>query len=154
MTTEGVEVRRLRAGDVDAFVAYWAVSDRFEEDPDTDDDGERPTRDAIDAFLADPTVLFWIAEHDGRCIGMLHCYVQRRGAPGAWAELLLYEIGVDRDWRRPGVGRSLMDAAYAHMAAHGIEEIWVPAAATAIPFYAALGFGTDDGQVMSLARPR
>src|SRR5436309_403242 len=51
------------------------------------------SREAAAAYLADPSVLHWVAEEDGAVVGHLLCYVERRRR-GDERQLLLYEIGV------------------------------------------------------------
>lgn len=148
-------IRRLLPGDAAALLAYEAVSARFEHEVaheiDLETAAEPPDPQRIAPFLADPTVLFWLAERNGSPVGMLHCYVQRRYAPSAWAELLLYEIGTHADHRRQGIGRALLDAMEDWMRATAIDVVWVPAAATAIAFYEACGYivDGDSDRVMS-----
>ncbi len=111
---------------------------------------------AAAAFLADANMLCWIAERDGDVLGFLFCHrLPLRAAERA--EILLYEIGVRTRARRQGVGRALVEAMYAWMAAHDVDDVWVladnPEAAT---FYAACGFRMDEGQstYMTARRPR
>ena len=136
-------IRQLRAADTAAFAAYEHVSAWFEHEVDlvTPNEPSDPAR--VRAFLADPTVLFWLAERDGDPVAMLHCYVQRRYADGASAELLLYEIGTHADHRRQGIGRALLDSMEAWMRMNALDVVWVPAAGTAIAFYKACGYGVD-----------
>ena len=144
-------IRQLRAADTAAFAAYEHASAWFEHEVDlvTPNEPSDPAR--VRAFLADPTVLFWLAERDSDPVAMLHCYVQRRYADGAWAELLLHEIGTHAHHRRQGIGRALLDAMEIWMRSNGIEVVWVPAAATAVAFYEARGYAVDgaDDRVMS-----
>ena len=143
-------IRRLGAQDTDAFAAYDAAAAWFEHEVDLEMVGEASDPQRVAAFLADPTVLFWLAESDGQPIGMLHCYVQRR-VDGAWAELLLYEIGTHASHRRRGVGRALLEAMEVWMLANAVDVVWVPAASTATSFYEACGYVVDDdgARVMS-----
>lgn len=145
-------VRRLIPGDEATLAACTRSDARFELEQDSAVPSVPLEGDAAAAFLADPSVLFWQAESDGRPIGMLLCYVQRRRAAGDWAELALYEIGVDSDWRMRGVGRALLSAMLQWMDANGVHEVWVPAAPTAVGFYIACGFETDDGVLLSMRR--
>lgn len=116
-------IRRLGPGD-EAVLATLA-----REDPDYDlDDRSTPATplahaDAA-AYLADPHVLHWIAEEDGRVTGFLLCHALRMRAKQP-LELVLYEIGVHRDMRRRGIGRALVDECVAWMRAHGVHTIWV-----------------------------
>ena len=79
-------VRRLSAGDEASLAACTRADARFE----LDQDGAVPSvpldPEAAAAFLTDPSVLFWLAESEGRPIGMLLCYIQRRRSAGDWAE--------------------------------------------------------------------
>jgi GNAT superfamily N-acetyltransferase len=143
-------VRRLGPGDEPALRACTRDDYRFEEQPGATAPSDPLDRDSAAAFLRDPSVLFWLAEEaGGRPIGMLLCYVQRRRAAGAWAELSLHEIGIDLDWRRRGVGRALLDAMHRWMVGHGVRDVWVPSAPTAVGFYRACGFETDDSVLLS-----
>jgi GNAT superfamily N-acetyltransferase len=143
-----VDIRRLGPGD-EALVERLVV-----EDADFDLDGRGGTDVPADlvAYLADPAVLHWVAEADGEPVGHLHCTIVRLSyAPGR--ELLLYEIGVRADWRRRGVGRALIDAMTAWMAAEGIPEVWVLADNPgARDFYAAVGFTVDPDQPTYMTR--
>lgn len=142
-------VRRLQPGDEDALARYTAIDNRFELDPTEDTPSTPLSAQAARAFLSDPSVLFWLAEAGATAVGMLLCYVQRRPAAGPWAELLLYEIGTDIEWRRLGVGRALIAAMEAWMKESDVAEVWVPSESHAVGFYAACGFSTDDGVFMS-----
>jgi GNAT superfamily N-acetyltransferase len=143
-------VRRLCAGDETVLAACTRADDRFELEQHDAVPSVPLDADAAAAFLADPSVLFWMAEADGRPIGMLLCYVQRRRHAGDWAELALYEIGVDVDWRMKGVGRALLAAMHEWMRANGVHEVWVPSAPTAVGFYRACGFVPDDGVLLTM----
>jgi GNAT superfamily N-acetyltransferase len=101
------------------------------------------------AYLADPAVLHWVAERDGRVLGHLLCHVLRR-RHGAARDLLLYEIGVRAADRRRGVGRSLIAAMRAWMAANAIGEAWVEVDPAAEPFYRACGFVHDREQPIQM----
>jgi GNAT superfamily N-acetyltransferase len=142
-------VRRLRPGDEAALRACTRRDHRFEEPPGRTAPSLPLDREGASAFLRDPSVLFWLAECDGRAIGMLLCYVQRRRVAGDWAELALYEIGIDVDWRRRGVGRALIEAMHRWMEAHDVREVWVPSAPTAVGFYRACGFEPDEAVLLS-----
>jgi GNAT superfamily N-acetyltransferase len=150
MGSSTFHVRRLCAGDEAALAACTRADDRFEPEQDEAVPSVPLDGHAATAFLADPSVLFWMAEGGGRPIGMLLCYVQRRRFAGDWAELDLYEIGVDVDWRMQGVGRALLRAMHKWMRANGVHEVWVPAAPTAVGFYRACGFQLDDGVLLTM----
>jgi ribosomal protein S18 acetylase RimI-like enzyme len=139
-------IRRLGPGD-EAVLAGLA-----RDDPDFDIPDRWPPADALQpladeeaaAYLADPTVLFWVAETDARVVGFLTCIVMRyRAQPGR--ELMLYEIGVRRDARRRGIGRSLVDVMTEWMKANGVAEVWLGADNPgAEQFYLACGFAYDN----------
>jgi GNAT superfamily N-acetyltransferase len=106
------------------------------------------TPDGARDFLADATVLFWLAEAENRTVGFLHCCVQRRRTAGPWAELLLMEMGTHADYRRLGIGRALIGAMEDWMRAHGVRDVWVPANTSAVGFYRKCGFATDEGEIL------
>jgi ribosomal protein S18 acetylase RimI-like enzyme len=80
-------------------------------------------QDAAD-YLADPHILHWVAEDEGRVIGHLLSYVERRRA-GVPRQLLLYEIGVREGDRRRGVGEALVSAMRAWVETEQISCAWV-----------------------------
>lgn len=137
-----VAIRRIGPDD-EAVLALLA-----RDEPDFDlDDRSAPSvplpAAAARAFLGDANVLFWIAESADDVVGFLSCQiVRRRDEP---AELLLYEIGVRAAQRRHGVGRALVAAMNAWMAAHHVVEVWVLADNPgAVAFYRACGFSDDE----------
>ena len=101
------------------------------------------------AYLADPAVLHWVAERDGRVLGHLLCHVLRR-RQGAARHLLLYDIGVRASERRRGVGRSLIAALRDWMTHHGVGEVWVEVDPAAEAFYRACGFVLDREQPIQM----
>ena len=141
--------RLLGPGD-EALLARLA-----EEEPDFDLAGRSTPRAPLSpadasAYLTDPSVLHWVAEEDGRVVGDLQCYVERRGA-GAARQLLLYDIGVREADRRRGVGTALVQAMRAWMEREAVDEVWVLADNPgAEAFYAACGFSRDDEQPVQM----
>jgi GNAT superfamily N-acetyltransferase len=138
-------IRLLGPGD-EALLALLA-----EEEQDFDLPGRVTPRtplahaDAV-AYLGDPSVLHWVAEEDGRVVGDLLCYVERRWI-GAPCQLLLYEIGVREADRRRGIGTALVETMRRWMEKESIEEVWVLADNRgAEDFYASCGFVRDDEQ--------
>jgi GNAT superfamily N-acetyltransferase len=92
------------------------------------------------AYLADPAVLHWVAEEDGRIVGELLCHLLRLPSRDG-LELLLYSIGVRASHRRRRVGRALVEEMLRWMRAEGVREVWVLADNPgAEEFYAACGF--------------
>ena len=138
----GPAVRLLGPDDVDLLQRATARNGRYGLERD-DGPGTPPPLAGARAFLTDPAVLVWVAEAGEIPIGVLHCFVQRRRTAGPWAELLLYDIGVDEDVRGRGIGRALLNAMESWMAEHGVVEVWVPADDEAIGFYAACGYELD-----------
>jgi N-acetylglutamate synthase-like GNAT family acetyltransferase len=116
---------------------------------------ERPLS-AADAteYLADPGVLHWIAEDEGRVVGELLCHLLRLPS-GPGPELLLYSIGVRTADRRRGLGSALVQEMLLWMRDAGIPEVWVLADNPgAEDFYAACGFrrGEEDEQGILMLR--
>ena len=136
---EATRVRRLGPGD-ESVLAQLA-----REDADFDLEGRGgplnvPSAASSRAFLADPNVLFWIAERDATLVGLLHCN-QVRTRDHERPELLLYEIGVRTAFRRQQVGRVLLDAMRDWMQAQAVQTCWVLGDnAGAVAFYQAWGF--------------
>lgn len=145
-------VRRLGAGD-ESLLAEIA-----EEAPDFDLAGRtlpEPRLSAGDAaaYLADPGVLHWVAEEEGRVVGELLCHLLRLPS-GEGRELLLYSIGVRTGHRRRGVGTALVEEMLRWTKDSGVPEVWVLADNPgAEAFYAACGFergGENDQGVLML----
>ena len=110
--------------------------------------------DAAAAYLADPGVLHWVAEHDGAVLGELLCHVLRMPS-GPGPELLLYAIGVRRAHRRLGIGSTLVRAMLDWAAAERVACVWVLADNPgAVQFYASCGFriGEPDEQGVLMLR--
>jgi GNAT superfamily N-acetyltransferase len=105
------------------------------------------------ALLADPNVLYWVAEESGVVAGELLCHLLRLPSREA-RELLLYSIGVRESHRRRGVGKALVDEMLGWMSEAGVREVWVLADNPgAEQFYAACGFergGENDQGVLML----
>jgi ribosomal protein S18 acetylase RimI-like enzyme len=120
-------------------------------DPDFDLDGrgeplEPLSPAAARRFLADPAVLFWVARDSEGVRGFLYCLVVPLRSSDE-QELLLYEIGVQREWRRRGVGRMLLDHMEGWMRTNGVCEVWVFADnQAAVNFYRAREFSPADSQ--------
>jgi GNAT superfamily N-acetyltransferase len=145
-------IRRLGAGD--EGVLRSLAEDAPEFDLAGRSSPEPPLRDDDAAvYLADPSVVHWVAEDEGRVVGELLCHVLRLPS-GAGRELLLYSIGVRASERRRGVGAALVREMLRWMRSKGIPEAWVLADnAGAEAFYAACGFergGEHDQGVLML----
>lgn len=144
-------IRRLEPGD-EATLAQLALEDG---DFDVDGRGEalEPLRpEAARRFLANPAVLFWVAEAEGRVQGFLYCLqVPMRTGPGD--ELLLYEIATRSSCRRMGVGRRMLAEMDVWMKRAGMDVAWLGADNDiAEAFYTASGFEPDDPNPVFMAR--
>jgi GNAT superfamily N-acetyltransferase len=103
-------------------------------------------------YLADPSVLHWVAEDDGRITGELLCHHLRLPS-GEGSELLLYSIGVRASHRRRGIGTALVQEMLRWMKGAGVPEVWVLADnPDAEAFYAACGFTPGDQGVLMLLK--
>lgn len=145
-------MRRLGPGDGEVLRRLVAVSEALDiATPQRD--GAAPLGDAeAAAYLADPSVLHWVAEDGGQLVGSLVCNVLRRRA-GDPREVLLFEIGVHERVRRRGVGCALVDALHAWCAAEHVPVVWVLADDDgAVAFYRACGYAPEDGQADLLVR--
>jgi ribosomal protein S18 acetylase RimI-like enzyme len=101
---------------------------------------------AAKAYLSDPQVLHWVEEVDGMVVGFLYCAVVRLRSGDA-LELLLYEIGVRKAWRRKGAGSRLMKTMFAWMRKNAVKEVWVLADnPVAVKFYKACKFRRERQQ--------
>jgi ribosomal protein S18 acetylase RimI-like enzyme len=92
------------------------------------------------AYLADPSVVHWVAEETRRVVGELLCHLLRLPS-GEGRELFLYSIGVRQRDRRRGVGEALLDEMRGWMEQAVVSEVWVLADNPgAEAFYTACGF--------------
>ena len=143
----GLSIRKIGPEDGATLNALAETDNLFDEDP-----AVAPsvalTPDGARDFLADPTVLFWLAQVEDLTVGFLHCCVQRRRTHGPWAELLLMEMGTRAGYRRQGIGRALIAAMEEWMRANGVRDVWVPADTSAVGFYRKCGFATDEGEIL------
>jgi ribosomal protein S18 acetylase RimI-like enzyme len=148
-----VRIRRLGPDD-GHILQFLAVND-----PAFDVEGRGHPLDPLNPtasqeYLRHPAVLHWVAWDDSatEILGFLQCVVvPRRTAAGP--ELLLYEIGVHQDWRRRGVGRSLVDTMHQWMRENHIADVWVLADnPEAQAFYASVGFTVPDEYAQYMVR--
>ncbi len=149
-------IRRLGPGDEAVLAALAAEAPAFDLAGRSSPDPPLAPADAA-AYLAEPSVLHWVAEEDGRIVGELLCHVLPLPF-GAGRELLLYSIGVRDGWRRRGVGAALVAEMVGWMREARVPEAWVLADNPgAEAFYVACGFvrgGPDDQGVLLLLDPR
>jgi len=132
----GLEIRRLGVGDVDDARAAFKMMHRvFESEPSELSDNY------LSELLGDAS--FWTlgAFEAGAPIGCITAHElamtrhERR-------ELFIYDLAVDTDHQRRGIGTSLVQRIVADAAAEDIDVVFVPAddeAAHALTFYESLG---------------
>jgi GNAT superfamily N-acetyltransferase len=132
-------IRRLGPGDEPVLALLAREAPEFDIAGRTAPEEPLAPGDAA-AYLADPGVLHWVAEEDGRIVGELLGHLLRLPSRDG-LELLLYSIGVRASHRRRGVGRALVEEMLRWMRAEGVREVWVLADNPgAEEFYAACGF--------------
>ena len=140
-------VRRLGPGDADTLALIALEATDFDLADRSDPERPLAASDA-EAYLANPGVLHWVAEHEGRVVGELLCHLLPMPS-GVGRELLLYAIGVRQAHRRQGVGRALIAEMRAWAEEARLADVWVLADnPDAEAFYVACGFrrGEDDEQ--------
>ena len=134
-----IEIRRLNQHDVPVLTMLAA------EDGDFDIEGrgepiEAPNPERARDYLANPSVLFWVSLNGDVVTGFLQCLVLPIRT-GRGREVLVYEIGVRKAYRRQGIGRALMTHLELWMHANGTDEMWVAADNPgAERFYRACGY--------------
>jgi predicted N-acetyltransferase YhbS len=140
-----IDIRRLGPGDEDVLALIAREADDFDLAGASQPESPLQAGEAAD-YLADPAVLHWVAEEDGRVVGELLAHVLRLPS-GSGRELLLYSVGVRASHRRHGVGSALVREMLAWAREQGVEEVWVLADNPgAQAFYAAHGFAhTEEG---------
>ncbi|HKH30867.1 MAG TPA: GNAT family N-acetyltransferase [Gaiellaceae bacterium] len=99
-------IRRLGPGDEPVLALLAREAPEFDIAGRTAPEEPLALRDAT-AYLADPGVLHWVAEADGRIVGEL-VYHPLRLPSRHGRELLLYSIGVRAGDRRRRVGTALV----------------------------------------------
>ena len=80
-------------------------------------DGRRPS------FLARDDINVWVAEVEGELAGFAYAYVLLR--IDGDTSVFLYELGVDEQFRRRGLGRALVDEARSLAESVGAAKMWV-----------------------------
>ena len=140
-----ISIKLLSAGD-ESILEFLALHDA-----DFDLDDETAPRQPLEPetakrFLENPDVLFWVAFDEVNPIGFLQCNVLAlRSVNGL--ELVLYEIGVHRAWRRHGVGRALLNQMETWMRENNIDTVWVLGDNQgAVEFYRSSGFEIETPQ--------
>ena len=136
-------IRRLTEDDVPVLTQLAA------DDGDFDIEGRSESIEAPDSgrarvYLANPTVLFWISTDGTIITGFLQCLVLPIRT-GRGYEVLVYEIGVRKTYRRIGIGTALMRHMESWMREHNLEEMWVAADNPgAEQFYHSLGYARTE----------
>jgi GNAT superfamily N-acetyltransferase len=125
-------VRRAVIGDADSlFTLVCQFATSFQPD-------RASFELCIEQILPDESAWLAVAECDGRlvgyCLGFDHYAFYANGRV-AWVE----EIMVEADWRRKGIGQSLMEAFEAWASSRGARLVAL-ATRRAAPFYLALGY--------------
>jgi predicted N-acetyltransferase YhbS len=146
-------IRRLGPGDEHVLELLAREAPEFDLAGRTSPERPLSAHDAAD-YLADPSVLHWVAEEDGLVVGELLCHFLRLPSK-AGRELLLYSIGVRASERRRGVGRELVQEMLRWAEEAGVAEVWVLADNPgAEAFYAACGFahGAENEQGVLMLR--
>jgi len=126
-----VETRQVGPGETDLAAALDPMLD----------EGSYWDAEQARLFLADANNALFLAEADGVAVGFatanrLQRFDNRR------AEVLLYEISVEKPYRRRGAGRALIARVLGWARAVGAENVWVLADADdarACAFYAGTG---------------
>lgn len=138
-----IQIRRLNERDVDVLTMLAAEDGDFDIDG-RDNPSESPASVRAAEYLANPSVLFWISTDEAVITGFLQCLVLPIRT-GKGRELLLYEVGVRKSYRRAGVGRALLAHMETWMREHDIDEMWVVADNTgAESFYKSVGYARTD----------
>ena len=100
----------------------------------------------LDSLLARPEFWAFVALRSRAVVGGLTAHALQMTTREA-AEVFLYDIAVDRNHQRQGIGRRLVEALRFQARAAGIQVVFVPAENEdihAIEFYKALGGSPTD----------
>ena len=84
-----------------------------------------------------PTSRHFAAEADGRVIGCATFFLNTFDGESAWQ---LRGMATDSDWHGRGVGRAVLDASGAAVAAAGPRLLWCNAREAAVGFYRRVGW--------------
>lgn len=106
------------------------------------------TRDFLDRAQAADAVRSWLAEADGRAVGivtMLLYDMPPRPEELRVREGYIVNMYVEPAARRRGIGRSLLDACLASVTDLHIRRVFLHAMPDGRPMYEAAGFTSDDG---------
>ena len=147
------QIKRLGLGDEALLTQYTLDIVDFELDH-----ADKPKRPldaaAAQRYLANPTMLHWVAYVGDNVIGSLYCTVLPLPADDE-QELVLYEIRVRDAWQRQGVGHVLLNEMDRWMRDNVVSYVWVLADNDiAVSFYQSGGFEAEDEQPVYMARER
>ena len=129
-----MRVRRLLPGDELAVIHAGYLFDR-----------DVPDLTAVRAYLADPRNVFLMAFEGSEALGflrgteLLQITTRRK-------QMFLYEIAVDEDFRRHGIGKALITTLLRDCRERGFSEAFVltdPANQAAVALYRATGGTTE-----------
>jgi aminoglycoside 3-N-acetyltransferase I len=133
-STEGiVRIRRLGPGEESLVAGATHLLD------------EPPDLDAVRSYLADDRNVFLLAEKGSKAVGFLRgtAFGQLKSTR---KQMFLYEIEVDADHRRLGIGSELIQRLMAYCHERGFEEIFVftdPGNLPAVALYRSTGAVTE-----------
>jgi ribosomal protein S18 acetylase RimI-like enzyme len=147
-----VSIRRADPADYQAVCELLAELDALHAEhlPDVFRKTEGPARewDYYCGLLADDNVAVFVAEADGRVVGLAHVAIREAPAipifvPRRYA--VVDAIGVRSGFRRRGIGRRLLDAVHAWAVEKGASSVELNVHEfnqEAIAFYRAVGYET------------
>ena len=108
----------------------------------TDDVFDHAIRDdSLEAFLACPRHEMFLAELDGKVVGMCSAFIYFH--PDKPAQMFINEVGVDETCRRQGIGRNLLDAMIDLARARGLGYAWLGTASDNVEGKALFGSASD-----------
>ena len=108
-------IRRLAPGDEQAL---QQLCDRFKD--------RVPSSEEASRVLARDDVHIWVAEVDRELAGFAYAYVLLR--VDGDTSVFLYELDVDEQFRRRGIGRALVEQARELARREGVLKMWVDTA--------------------------
>lgn len=119
MTSSGVIVRKLNAGDHAAWASLWNGYLTFYKATLSDE----MTALTWARLMEDKSIHGWCAVLDGKVIGI--CHALEHGSSWSTAPYVyLEDLYVDGTIRNSGAGRALIEAVYAHADAIGSKKVY------------------------------
>lgn len=110
---------------------------------------------SLEAFLRNPANYLLVAEAEGQVVGFLMAYRLERADREA-RQMFVYEVDVSLDWRRRGVGKSLLREIVALARAEGMCEAFVLTSRTNVAargLYAGTGGEVEDDSAVLFVYP-